>query len=188
MAYWHALHKKWKLMGIGPALAIWLQCRWREKVAIRKCEAIRRRRIDEERAALRLQCTWMTHKNAFHTYLLMCAYRSIKEIEKLAEYAARKLGRNVTARMIERYYKRRHYHRMQSNANKIQAWYRGTKGYNMVMLMRLTRWATRAFIRRAPQKLCPREAMCAPSHTQSRTGFLGNRRSEAAASRANSRV
>lgn len=120
---WIRLRRRWRIVEIKLGVIIFLQCRIREKIARRKVKEIQLIMKAKQRAALKLQTMWYKHKNAFHTFLLMCCYRSIDEIERMAEMAGKKLGRGFAARALQRYYKVRYYYRLISSANTIQRWY-----------------------------------------------------------------
>jgi hypothetical protein len=140
---WKMLRRLWRVQEIKMGVVIFLQCRVRERIARLKLAAIRAHAREREQAALRLQTKWYSHKGAFHTFLLMSCYRVIDEIERLANKAGKNISRMVAARAVQRYYKVHFYHRLVSSANTIQRWYRGTKGYNTVMLLRRRKWASR---------------------------------------------
>ena len=137
---WRLFHANWRSLETKMGLSVFVQTRWREKKAKIKLVKIRKQHQNKQQAALRLQALWYKHKGAFHTFLLMCCYRSIDEIEKNLATLGKSLGRGFAARLVQRYYKHRYYERLVAAAGCIQRWYRGAKGYNYVMLLRRKKW------------------------------------------------
>lgn len=120
-----------------------LQCCWRIFAAKKECAA---RRLRKERltwAALCLQRCWYRKQNAFHTFMLMCAYRTVEREDAELESLCERMGRFYCARVIQDFYRDHYYIRTIRSAIAIQCWYRGRKGRSSVERMRLVTWASR---------------------------------------------
>ena len=134
--YWSGLEEP-------MAPIILLQCRWRIFRAKKKCAAVKYRNERLTWAALALQRCWYRKQNAFHTFMLMCAYREYDRQEAEFERHCESMGRYYCARVIQKYYREHYYIRIIQSAIKIQCWYRGRKGNESVAKMRRVVWASR---------------------------------------------
>ena len=135
-AYWTGLEEP-----MAPIIR--LQCRWRIYVAKKACAAKKYRKERLQWAALQLQRTWYRKQNAFHTFMLMCAYREIERQDAELENLCERMGRFYCSRVIQKYYREHYYIRIVRSAVNIQCWYRGRKGKETVKKMRLITWASR---------------------------------------------
>ncbi|KAJ1426582.1 hypothetical protein B484DRAFT_431799, partial [Ochromonadaceae sp. CCMP2298] len=94
-------------------------------------------------SALVIQRNYFIYKGAFHTFFLTCALRC-REEEDLAVVRKESLfGRHVTSARIQQFYQRRYFKRYVSAVVKVQCWYRGRQGYDIVDILRRERWAGR---------------------------------------------
>jgi hypothetical protein len=140
---WRKLGNIWYSLERRMAAVIRVQCRWRIFVATRKVQRKKdyiRRRLW---AVLTLQRCWYKSKGAFHTFLLMGCYRETTlEDETFSKYVV-DLGRFRAARRIQRIYRDLYRRRLISAIIKVQCWYRGRLGYNLVDILRREKWASR---------------------------------------------
>jgi hypothetical protein len=120
-----------------------LQCRWRIFAAKKECAARRHRKARLTWAALSLQRCWYRKQNAFHTFMLMCAYREIERQDAEEESLCERMGRYYNSRTIQKQYREHYYVRIIRSAISIQCWYRGRKGREGVQKLRLITWASR---------------------------------------------
>ena len=133
----------WNHIELPMSPIIRLQCRWRIYLAKKKCAAIRYRNERLQWAALQLQRCWYRKQNAFHTFMLMCAYREIERQDAELDKLSYTMGWNCCSRVIQKYYREHYYVRIIRNAIFLQCWYRGRKGKQRVQKMRLVCWASR---------------------------------------------
>eukprot|EP01038_Epipyxis_sp_PR26KG_P011976 gene11976-16030_t len=85
---WEAILLKWRLLNkihwqpneILLGLVIFIQTRYREKIACKKVARKKFYKLLLEYSALVIQRSWYRYKRAFHTFFLMCCYR-MREIE-----------------------------------------------------------------------------------------------------------
>ena len=135
-SYWNELEKP-----MAPIIR--LQCRWRIFRAKKECAARRHRKERLTWAALCLQRCWYRKQNAFHTFMLMCAYRTVEREDAELENLCDSMGHYYCARVIQDFYRDHFYIRIIRSAISIQCWYRGRKGRSSVVQMRLITWASR---------------------------------------------
>ncbi|KAJ1429386.1 hypothetical protein B484DRAFT_396412, partial [Ochromonadaceae sp. CCMP2298] len=143
MLKWRILRRTW-LAGEEPLGAvILLQCRWRITLSLKKTHAKRLHIAVRLYSALVIQRNYFIYKGAFHTFFLTCALRC-REEEDLAVVRKESLfGRHVTSARIQQFYQRRYFKRYVSAVVKVQCWYRGRQGYDIVDILRRERWAGR---------------------------------------------
>jgi hypothetical protein len=140
---WRKFREIWTELERMLAAAIRIQCRWRIHVASRRVQ--RKKDYIKRRlwAVLTLQRCWYKSKGAFHTFLLMCCYRgSAQEDERFNQHIA-EMGRSKAAKKIQRTYRALYRRRLISAVIKVQCWYRGRLGYNLVDILRQQKWASR---------------------------------------------
>lgn len=139
--------------------AIKIQCRYRIRLAKRGLKKLKFQVKLIEYSALVIQRNWYRYKGAFHTFLLMCCLR-VREHEDLAlEDLATQMGRKQLARRIKRAYAMRYFKRNIESVIKVQCWFRGRLGYNLVSILRRERWASRKLRHWARCRLRKRNVM-----------------------------
>ena len=140
---WRTLHGIWAGIDERMAAAIKIQCRWR----ISKSRKVIAARILHAKmrtySALVIQRNYYRYKRAFHTFFLMCALRERESEDMILDRLATSMGRVKAARVIQRRYKERFFARNISSIVKVQCWFRGRMGYNMVDILRREHWARR---------------------------------------------
>lgn len=137
------LNLEWIKLEDPMSAIIKLQCRWRIYRAKIKVKALRDHLELRERSALYIQSLWYKRNHAFHTFVLMSAYRVTEINENRLEDLSEQMGRVYSSRKIQREYRKHYNKRVISSAIKIQCWYRGTRGYRVVEKLRREKWAAR---------------------------------------------
>ncbi|RYH12451.1 hypothetical protein EON65_38310, partial [archaeon] len=133
----------WENIEKRLAASIKIQCRYRIRLAKKRVKKRKFNVAMRQYAALVIQRNWYRSKNAFHTFFLMCALREREEQDIALERLATTMGRAYRARLIQRLYKARYHKRIITNVIKVQCWFRGRLGYNLVDILRRERWASR---------------------------------------------
>jgi hypothetical protein len=141
---------KWRLFKIirtpkekQMRAVIKIQSRWRIIEAIRRSARIVEYHRKKLWATLMVQRNYYRTKNAYHTFVLMSAYRAREKEDKYYEDLATSMGRYKASRLLQRFYRIRYFKRINGSCTKLQCWYRGRNGYNYVQVIRKRCWAQR---------------------------------------------
>lgn len=141
---------KWRLFKIKRTpkeirmrAVIKIQCRWRIIEAIRRTARIVEYHKKKLWATLMVQRNYYKTKDAYHTFVLMSAYRAREKEDKYFEDLATSMGRYKASRVLQRFYRIRYFKRINGSCTRIQCWYRGRNGYNYVKIIRKRCWAQR---------------------------------------------
>jgi hypothetical protein len=136
LAIWSQPEQEW-------VAAIRIQCRYRIRLARRKVKFLRYQKALKQYAALVIQRNYFRYRKQFHTFFLMCVLSAREKQDYEYEELATTMGRQQCARRIQRYYHMRYFKRNIYSVIKVQCWFRGRLGYNLVTILRKKRWAER---------------------------------------------
>jgi hypothetical protein len=136
-------HAIWRTEEERMAAVIRIQCRWRIRCARKKIRGQRFQIKMRHYSALVIQRNYYRFRKAFHTFFLMCVLSAREAEDKMMERLSVTMGRRQCARRIQRFYKMRYFKRNITAVVRVQCWFRGRQGYNIVDILRRQRWATR---------------------------------------------
>lgn len=115
----------------------------RKYLGNKRMKRLRFKNAKREWAAVFTQKNWYRARRAFHTFILMRAYRAREILDAAREKALVSLRRKNCAKTIQRIYRIRFQEIYTSKVIRVQCWWRSRYGIMYVKKKRLTRWASR---------------------------------------------